>query len=334
MALSAKAFGAADFGPRYFAAEAGLAQAIDGWLTTLSLERRASPNTVEGYGRDLGHFLKFLTLHLGAVPGLEALSALGPGDFRAYLAHRANEGLRKTSTARCVSSLHSFFRHLEKEGLVRNGAGRRLRAPRLPHALPRPLAPEEAQGVIRTAGEAGREKSRGKPEPAWLARRDAALALLLYGAGLRIGEALNLERQTVRDMARGALVVLGKGSKERTVPVLPIVAAAVRDYLDACPYPGGPTTPLFLGLRGKALDPGVFQARLRRIRRALGLPESATPHALRHSFATHLLGSGADLRTIQELLGHASLSTTQRYTEVDEASLMRTYERAHPRARR
>lgn len=336
MALAAKSdrAGAGAFGPGYFAGQDDLRRAIESWLRWLGQERRLSSNTVEAYGRDLAAFLKFLTLHQGAVPGLEALRGLAPADFRAYLAHRAGEARAKTSTARSVAALRSFFRHLEKNGLVQNGAAHLLRAPRSPRSLPRPLSAEEALRVVERAGAAAGAAGRARPEPVWIAKRDAALALLLYGVGLRIGEALGLSRRDARAMKSGALVVLGKGRKERTVPVLPVVAEAAADYLAACPFPGGAEGALFVGARGKPLDPAVFQARFRRIRRALNLPESATPHALRHSFATHLLSGGADLRTIQELLGHASLSTTQRYTEVDEAALMRTYRRAHPRARR
>jgi integrase/recombinase XerC len=318
---------ASDFGRGYFAAGEDLTPALDSWLATLALERRLSTNTVDGYGRDLGHFLRFATLHLGGVPGLDALTRLTPADFRAYLASRAAEHKAKSSSARAVSALKSFFRHLERKGLAANGVVRNLRAPKFSRALPRPLAPEQARRLIEEARRAERAQ-------AWETKRDAALALLLYGAGLRIGEALLLERRDCSTMKQGALVVLGKGGKERTVPVLPVVAEAVGDYLESCPHRGTARSPLFVGVRGKPLDAGVFQARVRRLRRTLNLPESATPHALRHSFATHLLAGGADLRTIQELLGHASLSTTQRYTEVDEASLMRVYERAHPRARR
>ncbi|MCZ6720761.1 MAG: tyrosine recombinase XerC [Proteobacteria bacterium] len=324
--------GAGAFGPHYFAGEDEVLAAVGGWLGWLGAERRVSPHTFESYGRDLAGFLKFITLHRGGRPGLSDLEGLTPADFRAYLAKRVGEGRSKASNARAVSVLRGFFRYLEQTGRRKNRAIGGLRAPRLDRRLPRPLSPAEAEAVLSAAGEAGRERSRGVPEPEWLAKRDLALFLLLYGAGLRIGEALNLGRGDIAPDAE-AIVIMGKGRKERKVPILAVVGAALADYLDACPFEAPRGAPLFFGRRGGRLGAGVVQARLRRLRAALDLPESATPHALRHSFATHLLEGGADLRTIQELLGHASLSTTQHYTEVDEAGLLKAYRGAHPRAR-
>ena len=266
-------------------------------------------------------------VHLGGPVSFAGLEGLRAADFRSYLARRAAENRAKTSTARAVSVLRGFFRHLEREQLAFNGAVASLRSPRLPHAVPRPLTTGQAGAVVAAAA-GGAASANTQP---WIAKRDAAVLLLLYGCGLRIGEALGLNG---RD-ATGAdvLLVRGKGGKERGVPVLPVVNQAIADYRAACPLTLEAGGPLFLGARGGRLGARVIQSGMARLRGALGLPPSATPHALRHSFATHLLSDGGDLRSIQELLGHASLTTTQRYTEVDEASLMAAYNAAHPRAR-
>ena len=293
------------------------------WRSWLAEERRASPHTVEAYGCDLAGFVAFLAEHLGGAPDLAALESLRPADLRAFLARRTRDGLARSSTARALAVVRGFFRYCERNGLARASAAHAVRTPRLPRAIPKPLSVEDAVEAI--------DKVRALSEVPWLAARDAAILTLLYGCGLRIGEALGLRR---RDAPLGeTLRVVGKGRKERLVPVLPVVRAALADYLAACPYDPGPDGPLFLGARGKALDPAIVQQRMRRLRIWLGLPETATPHALRHSFATHLLAAGGDLRAIQELLGHASLSTTQRYTEVETDQLIAVYERAHPRAR-
>jgi integrase/recombinase XerC len=300
-----------------------VAEAVAAWQDWLKHERRASPHTLAAYARDLTAFLAFLVDHLGRPPGLDDLARLRPADFRAWLARRVRQGLMRTSNARAVSVVRGFFRHLERTGRARNAAVVAVRTPRLPRSLPKPLSPEEAADAIALAGELS-----GTP---WIALRDMALLTLLYGCGLRIDEALGLDR---RDAPTGeAIVVTGKGRKQRVVPVLPAVAEAVEAYLAACPYHLSPNDPLFVGARGKRLQAGVVQAMMRRLRRRLGLPETATPHALRHSFATHLLSAGGDLRSIQELLGHESLSTTQRYTEVDAKRLIAVHARAHPRAR-
>ena len=305
-----------------FAAAPDLAEAIQAWRMWLETERRASPHTAAAYLRDLKLFLDFLRDHQGGLAGLASLEGLRHADFRAYLARRAMAGSARTSTARALSVLRNFFRFLERTGRASNAAVGAVRTPRLPQPVPKPLAEAEAMAVIDNAA-AGHAT-------AWIARRDQALLLLLYGCGLRIDEALRLD---LVDAPKGrSLRVLGKGGKERVVPVLPVVAEAIEAYVAACPFlvPDGP---LFVGARGGRLNPGVFQRQMRALRARLGLPETATPHALRHSFATHLLQAGGDLRTIQELLGHASLSTTQRYTDVDTATLVRVYDRAHPRAR-
>jgi len=308
------------------ARDPALAGALADWRAWLADERRASPNTIEAYETDLAGFLAFLTDYLGGDPSLADLANLTVANFRAWLAYRSTDKhLAKASTARAMSTVRSFFRRLEKRDLMNNPAVHAVRTPKLSKIAPKALTEQGAREVMANVGAMAKEP--------WIAKRDAAVLLLLYGCGLRIGEALGLSRGRLADMAKGAMTVRGKGSKDRMVPVLPVVAEAVRDYLAACPYAGGDADPLFLGARGKALDPAIVQKEMRALRRALNLPETATPHALRHSFATHLLGGGGDLRTIQELLGHASLSTTQRYTAVDSAKLLDVYRAAHPRAR-
>jgi integrase/recombinase XerC len=312
------------------ARDPALAGALADWRAWLADERRASPHTLSAYEADLAGFLGFLADHLGGDVGLADLGTLKTADFRAWLARRARDGLAKSSTARAMSTVRGFYRRLEKRDLVSNPAVRAVRTPKLPQSAPKPLSEQGAREVMTLVGGDGIGATAKEP---WIAKRDAAVLLLLYGCGLRIGEALGLTRGRLKDMAKGAMTVRGKGDKDRMVPVLPVVADAVRDYLGACPYAGGESDALFLGARGKTLDPAIVQKEMRGLRRALNLPETATPHALRHSFATHLLGGGGDLRTIQELLGHASLSTTQRYTAVDSTKLLDVYRAAHPRAR-
>jgi integrase/recombinase XerC len=304
-----------------FVAEPAVVRAVEQWRAWLALERRASPHTLEAYGRDLSAFLGFLAGHLGHRPGLADLAGLTAADFRAFLAWRMDEGLARTSIAREASTLRGFFRFLARARLAENAAAAGVRAPRAPRSIPKALTVGEAFDALRGAGAEG----------AWTAKRDAALFTLLYGAGLRLGEALGLARGEAP--FGESLRVVGKGGKERLVPVLPAVRQAVAAYLAACPHAGDEDSPLFVGARGRRLDAAVAQRRMRELRAGLGLPATATPHSLRHSFATHLLAGGGDLRTIQELLGHASLSTTQRYTDVDAKRLAEVYDRAHPRAR-
>ena len=304
------------------AADTALSRTIDDWRHWLMHERRASPHTIEAYSRDLGGFLSFLQQHRGGPLELSGLEDLSAADFRAWMARRAADGLSRSSTARAMSVLRNFFRWLERNGYGGNHAIRAMRSPKRPHGIPRPLPVADADLLLQSV-----DLLPGEP---WETRRDVALFTLLYGCGLRISEALNLSR---RDAPMGeSLLVTGKGGKQRMLPVLPLVRDAAAAYLAACPHRVGDDGPLFLGQRGKRLNPGVAQRRLRELRVLLGLPETVTPHALRHSFATHLLGAGVDLRAIQELLGHASLSTTQRYTEVDSERLMAAYRAAHPRA--
>ncbi|TDI63499.1 MAG: tyrosine recombinase XerC [Alphaproteobacteria bacterium] len=300
-----------------------LEAAVSDWGAWLAHERRLSPHTLKAYGRDLVDFLEFLTMHVGGPLTLAALGDLAAADFRAWLSVRAGRGLARSSTARALSTLRGFFRRLERQDLVHNAALTHLRTPKVPHAVPKALSEREALSVIEAAAT--------QAKAPWVGKRDAAILTLLYGAGLRIGEALGLDRGEAPTGT--AMRIVGKGGKERLVPLLEVVTDAVADYLDACPHALGAHDPLFVGVRGKRLQPGQVQALVRGLRRALGLPETATPHALRHSFATHLLAGGGDLRTIQELLGHASLTTTQRYTEVDMGRLAEIYRAAHPRAR-
>ena len=306
-----------------FAAGPGLAEAIASWQDWLRAERRVSAHTLDAYGRDLASFLAFLFVHLGTAADISALGELRPADFRSYLAHRANEGIARSSIARGMSTLRNFFRYLDKTGRIHNPAVKSVKTPRLPTSIPKALDEVDALHAIRAAG--------ALQEEPWLAARDQALLLLLYGCGLRLGEALSLTWATPTDA--DTLRVLGKGRKERIVPVLPVVRAAITSYRDLCPFKSLGETPLFLGRRGRPLNPRIIQRQMETLRAQLGLHEQATPHALRHSFATHLLAKGGDLRTIQELLGHASLSTTQRYTAVDERHLIRTYQDTHPRAK-
>ena len=304
-----------------------LAAALAAWLGRLADEQRRSVHTVAAYRRDLDDFLGFLAEHGGAAPDLAAIATLSIRDVRAWLARRAADGRARTSTARALSAVRVFFRHLEREGVPVSSALGLVRGPRIPRGVPRPLSESQARAVVDL-------DARSAGAPGWVARRDTAVLLLLYGCGLRIGEALGLDRADApaADGALRSLAITGKGNKQRLVPVLPVVAEAIADYLAACPHALGPGDPLFVGVRGRRLQPRLVQQTMALLRGALGLPASATPHALRHSFATHLLASGGDLRTIQELLGHASLSTTQRYTEVDEAGLLAAYTAAHPRA--
>lgn len=301
-----------------------LAASIRRWQQNLGSERRLSPHTVTAYGRDVAQFLSFMTAHLGGPPDAAAISSLRPADMRAFLAARRNEGVGSRSLARGLAGVRSLVRFLEKESGVNGAALRAVRAPKQPKSLPKPVAASAARRLIDQDENVGEEQ--------WIAARNAAVLSLLYGSGLRISEALGLTR---RDAPAGGemLRITGKGGKVRIVPVLPVVAEAIADYLRLCPFQPGPDGPLFVGAKGGPLSPRIIQLAVERLRPALGLPDTATPHALRHSFATHLLSAGGDLRTIQELLGHASLSTTQVYTEVDSMRLIEAYDKAHPRAR-
>lgn len=294
------------------------------FLDWLAQERRASPLTVEAYGADLAAFLGFLTRHLGGEPDLPVMAALRPADFRAWLAAEAADGASNTTRARHLAAVRSFYRWLARRQGIDNPAVKLIATPRAKRPVPKALPPEQARAVAEEAGAVS--------DRAMVQARDEALFTLLYGCGLRIAEALALDvRDAPMPGSNAMLRVVGKGSKQRVVPVLPAVRDAIAAWLTLHPS-RSPDAPLFVGVRGARLDPAVAQRTMRLFRRQRGLPEHATPHALRHSFATHLLEGGGDLRAIQELLGHASLSTTQRYTSVETARLMEVWRKAHPRA--
>jgi integrase/recombinase XerC len=308
-------------------AAADVAAELLRWRESLASERRMSPKTVEAYARDVSQFLAFLAEHFGGRITLARLSKLQPADVRAFMAARRADGIGGRSLMRALAGVRSFARFLEREGKGRVGALAAVRAPKVAKTLPKPLAVSAAKRLADADLRAGEER-----EP-WILARDAAVLALLYGSGLRISEALGLRRQDIPAPGKGdAITVTGKGNKQRMVPVLRNVLELVADYVKMCPYDLPADGALFVGARGGPLSPRVVQLAMARLRGALGLPETATPHALRHSFATHLLARGGDLRAIQELLGHASLSTTQIYTAVDTERLMDVYRNAHPRA--
>lgn len=298
------------------------------WLSGLARERRLSRLTVEAYERDTRQFLQFLTGHLGGAPGLDDVASLKPLDLRAFLAARRGQGAGARTLARGLAGVRSLLRHLERRGLANAAAAGALRAPRQPKSLPKPLTANDARRTVAVETQLAEEP--------WIAARNAAVLTLLYGSGLRISEALGLDggELTRGGSDRTILRITGKGGKTRLVPVLPAALAAVAEYRRLCPYHLQAGSPLFRGAKGGALQPAIIQREMQRLRGALGLADTATPHALRHSFATHLLGRGGDLRAIQELLGHASLSTTQIYTGVDTERLLAVYDAAHPRAAR
>ncbi|CAM5348344.1 integrase/recombinase XerC [Aquamicrobium terrae] len=305
-------------------AKPDLQAARESWLKALAGERRLSALTVEAYERDTRQFLQFLTGHCGGSPGIADIADLRPADLRAFLASRRQRGAGPRTLGRGLAGVRSFLRFLERRGLVNAAGATALRAPKQPKSLPKPLTAPDARRVVSADGQLAEEP--------WIAARNAAVLTLLYGCGLRISEALGLDSADLASADETVLRITGKGGKTRLVPVLPVAFRAVAEYRRLCPYHLGAGEPLFRGARGGALNPAIVQREMAKLRSALNLPETATPHALRHSFATHLLGRGGDLRTIQELLGHASLSTTQIYTGVDTARLLEIYESAHPRA--
>ncbi|MGF1560627.1 MAG: tyrosine recombinase XerC [Geminicoccaceae bacterium] len=302
-----------------------LAPLLQGWLGYLAKERRAAANSVEAYRRDVASFVRFLAEHDGEAAGLTRLRSLDARDFRAWLSACGRRGLSRSSTQRAVAAVRSLYRYLDRFHDIHNPTLAALRTAKVPKRLPRPLAPDDALALAH-------EVTGGARAP-WIGLRDEAVLLLLYGAGLRIGEALGLLRQDLgrQPATLRELRIKGKGNKVRLVPILPAVAGALAAYVDACPLDLAADQALFRGARGGPLAADIVRRRVRELRRTLGLPESATPHALRHSFATHLLAGGADLRSLQELLGHASLSTTQGYTQVDQAHLSAVHRKAHPR---
>jgi integrase/recombinase XerC len=300
-------------------------EALAAWLDYLANERRASPRTVRAYGDGVAAYLSFLDNHLGGTPSLADLGDLTAGDIRAYLAFRrgGERPLSPRSVSQALSTIRAFHRWLDRRLGITNTALALVRGPRLGQTAPRPVSEAQARDLVNAAGsDPDRED--------WELARDEALVTLLWGCGLRISEALSLKRTDAP--LPDAIRITGKGGKTRVVPVLPVVREAIDAYLAELPTPLAPDEALFRAKRGGAYSPRHAQALMQRLRGQLGLPASATPHALRHSFATHLLGAGADLRAIQELLGHASLSTTQRYADVDAAGLLAVYAKAHPHA--
>ncbi|HHY51304.1 MAG TPA: tyrosine recombinase XerC [Alphaproteobacteria bacterium] len=303
-----------------FLADEAITRLVAAWQRDLGAVRRLAPNTLAAYASDLSQFLAFLMRHTGGAVTLATLADLRAADIRAFMAARRNEALSARSLARAMSAIKSFFRFLEREGVLATEALNTVRAPRQPRPLPKALTVAEAKAALATTAEL--------EETPWVAARDVAVLSLCYGAGLRISEALSLTRA---DLDSDSLRITGKGNRTRLVPLIAPVRASIAAYLALCPFKLGPSQPIFRGEKGGVLSPRLIQARLAQLRGALGLPPSATPHALRHSFATHLLSRGGDLRAIQELLGHASLSTTQIYTGVDTERLLDAYRAAHPR---
>lgn len=293
---------------------------LTAWISHLTGTRRLAAKTIEAYQRDLNQFIAFLAKHTGDTVSLKALSSLRAADIRAFMAFRRNLEVGSRSIARALSAIKSFARYLEQEGVITIDALNMVRPPKLAKTLPKALTIAEAKRSVTAINEI-------EDEP-WVAARDSAVLSLCYGAGLRIAEALAITRA---DLVTQSLRVTGKGGKTRLVPLIAPVQKAIESYLALLPFVITPNEPIFRGTKGGVLSPRIIQLRAAQLRGALGLPPSATPHALRHSFATHLLGAGGDLRTIQELLGHASLSTTQIYTRIDTAQLLDAYRAAHPR---
>ncbi|SCB53370.1 tyrosine recombinase XerC subunit [Bradyrhizobium shewense] len=307
-------------------ADPSIAQEMTRWLSHLGAERRLSPKTLEAYGRDLRQCLDFLCSHWGERVTLKRFAALEATDVRAFMAMRRADDIAGRSLMRALAGLRSFGRFLEREGKGKVGALSAIRAPKVAKTLPKPLPMASAKRL------ADADERAGEDRETWILARDAAVMALLYGSGLRISEALGLKRREVPRPGEGdVLIVTGKGNKTRMVPVLQNVLELVQEYVAMCPYPLPAEGPIFVGARGGPLSPRIIQLAMERLRGALGLPDSATPHALRHSFATHLLSRGGDLRAIQELLGHSSLSTTQIYTGIDSERLLEVYASAHPR---
>lgn len=300
------------------------ASLLSHWIAHLRDERRFAANSVAAYERDVAAFIGFLSSHLGGEPSAGDLAELEPRDLRAYLAHRRQgpDALGDRSMSRALAAIRSFYRYLERRHGVTNARLALVRGPKLKRALPRPVSEAAAQNLIAEAQVAGAQE--------WIGARDAALITLLYATGLRISEALALSGAD-RPLPE-ALRVVGKGGKERVVPLLAVAREAVERYAELCPYALTEDAPLFRASRGGALSPRMAQTLMQELRGRLGLPSSATPHALRHSFATHLLAHGGDLRAIQDLLGHESLSTTQTYASVEAQKILQLYRRAHPRA--
>ncbi len=302
-------------------ASADLLEEINKWCDWLRCERRYSLHTLDAYARDLAAFLHFVAENRKKDASLKDLERLNVRDFRAYIASRAARNLDKTTLARNISTVKNFFKWLARNEIVKNSAIGVISAPRLPKSLPKALDIDDTFKVI--------DEALQSEKKTWQGLRDKAVLTLLYGCGLRISEALSLNFNDI-NAHNDFLLIKGKGNKERIVPLLPVICENINAYLAECPYRIKNDEPLFLGARGERLSPRIIQRQLEKIRVSLGLPDTLTPHALRHSFATHLLAEGTDLRSIQELLGHASLTTTQRYTDVQIEKLKKEYHQAHP----
>ncbi len=300
---------------------------IKAWLARLGSEKRLSSLTLNAYERDVRQFLNFLALHFEDTVTLELFRSIIPADIRAFMAMRRKTGIESRSLMRGIAGIKSFFRYLEREGLGEASVISAIKSPRIGRSLPKPVAMAAAKSI------ADADTRAGEPREQWVLARDAAVLSLLYGAGLRISEALSLKRCEAPVNGVDVITVTGKGNKMRSLPILPQISLSLQEYLRLVPHHLSPQGPLFVGVRGGVLSPRIIQYAVEAMRGFLGLPPSATPHALRHSFATHLLSRGGDLRTIQELLGHASLSTTQIYTKVESTELMAAFRAAHPRAR-
>lgn len=313
----------------HFPASPEAGGAVRAWFLHLSTEKHYAINTLAAYERDVRQFFAYLEMHYGRPASLGDLNVLTPQILRGFMASRRAVGTCSRSLSRSVSALRAFFRFLERAKILKNQSVTAVALPKVPFSVPKPLTVPKAKEVMVESVEAAALKGREK----WIGARDRAVLLLLYGAGLRIAEALGMRLRDAPVPPRDTVRVKGKGGKERLVPILPVVQESILEYIKLCPYALTPDGPLFLGAKGGQLSPRILQLLMADMRTSLGLSETATPHALRHSFATHLLGAGADLRSIQELLGHACLSTTQIYTEVDREALLRVYDRAHPRAK-
>lgn len=294
------------------------------WFSWLETEKHYSNHTVSAYRSDLEHFLQFFSEHMGETITTNIIISLTLKDLRSWLAYRKSQDLHARSTARAIASMRSFYKYLHRFHDISFTPIHHLRIPKTRDPLPGALTKDQALSAIEAISDIHDE--------AWLAHRDLALLTLIYGCGLRISEALNVSKSQLFPK-RTMITILGKGKKERVVPLLPIIYERIERYLDSCPYDLKSEEPIFLGARGKPLQPAIFQRTIQKVRGWLGLPSSTTPHSFRHSFATHLLPAG-DLRAIQELLGHEHLTTTERYTHLDTKQLEDTYKNTHPRAKK
>ncbi len=304
--------------------KADLEYEYNNWINHLINIKKLSQNSVISYKNDLSKFLIFFQDYIEKNIGLKEIENIEISEFRSFLTHRRNSEISSNSIARNISALKSFFRFLIKNNKIKESSVFNLKSPKLKKSLPRPINVDLAIQVIKQAEEIEDEK--------WIGLRNKAILLLLYGCGLRISEALSLNHDDIQN--EDHILIKGKGEKERIVPMMPYIKKGIENYLEACPKEIVSGDALFIGKRFSRLSPRIIQYALEKIRTTLSLPETATPHALRHSFATHLLDSGGDLRTIQELLGHSSLSTTQKYTKVETSKLLDTYKKTHPLAKK